>query len=98
MAKVFQYELCSYPPALFENKCTPREASKATLADALWKCMPGDIPMSSGEVPIYFGCSTESPGRVAKRMEMYVNSTRGIFQSTMVHHLLCLMGILAAEY
>ena len=47
---MFQYELCSYPPALFENKFTPREASKATLADALWKCMPGDTPISSGEV------------------------------------------------
>ena len=50
LAEVFQYALCSYPPALFENKFTPREASKATLTNALWKCMPGDTPMSSGEV------------------------------------------------
>ena len=50
LADVFQYELCSYPPALFESKYTPREASKATLADALWKCMPGDTPMPTGNV------------------------------------------------
>lgn len=48
MAEVFQYELCSYPPALFESKFTPREASKSTLADALWKCMPADTPVSTG--------------------------------------------------
>ena len=73
LAEVFQYEMCSYPPALFENKFTHREASKATLADALWKCMSGDAPMSNKfwmEVP----CSIESPGRVATRMEIYVNS------------------------
>ena len=35
LAEVFQYELISCSPALFENKFTPREASKATLADAL---------------------------------------------------------------
>ena len=28
------------PPALFQNKCTPRLANKATLGDALWKLMP----------------------------------------------------------
>ena len=38
------------PPALFENIFTPRDTNKATLADARWKCMPGDTPMFSGEV------------------------------------------------
>ena len=31
LVEVFQYELFSYPPALFENKFTSREDSKATL-------------------------------------------------------------------
>ena len=35
LTEVFKYELFSYPPALFENKFIPREASKSTLADAL---------------------------------------------------------------
>ena len=50
LADVFTYELCSYPPALFESKIILREASTATLADALWKYMPGDIPMPSKNV------------------------------------------------
>ena len=50
LAEVFLYELFSDPPALLENNFTPREARKATLADALLKWMPGDTPMSSGEV------------------------------------------------
>ena len=50
LAEVFQYELCSYPPALFENKDTLRLASKASLGEALWKLMPPDIPMSSGDI------------------------------------------------
>ena len=37
LVEVFPYELFSYPPAIFENKFTPSEDSKATLADALWK-------------------------------------------------------------
>lgn len=47
---MFQYELCSYPPALFDNKCTLRLANKASLADALWKLMPSNTPVPSGEV------------------------------------------------
>ena len=46
LAEVFEYELCSFPPALFENRTTPR----ASLADALWKLMPPDIPNPSGDV------------------------------------------------
>jgi len=47
---VFQYELCSYPPALFENKWTPRLANKALLGDALWKLMPQAVPAPSRDV------------------------------------------------
>ena len=42
LAEVFQYELCSYPSALFESKTTPRLANKATVGDALWKLTPQD--------------------------------------------------------
>ena len=35
LSEVFQYELCSYPSTLFENRTTPRLANKAALADTL---------------------------------------------------------------
>ena len=60
LAEVFQYELCSYPPALLENKFTHREASKATLADALWKCMPGDTHVQWRST-IHFGWRCPAP-------------------------------------
>ena len=38
-----QYELCSYPPALFESADLLLEPQKASLADAIWKLtMPDD--------------------------------------------------------
>jgi hypothetical protein len=33
---VFTYELCSYPPALFESPDVMRSGNKASLADSLW--------------------------------------------------------------
>lgn len=50
LSEVFQYELCSYPPALFEDKFTPRLANKASLADALWKLMPPDMAVPTTDV------------------------------------------------
>ena len=44
LEKVFEHELGSYPPALFESKWTPRSGCKATLADVLWKYMPEQKP------------------------------------------------------
>ena len=35
-APYFAYELCTHPPALFENSRLPWEVHKAALADALW--------------------------------------------------------------
>ncbi len=50
LAEVFQYELCSYRPAILENKYTPRLANKASLGYTLSKRMPSDIPAPSGDV------------------------------------------------
>lgn len=44
MHTVFQYELCSYPPSLFENRYSPRQTQKSTLADAMWKLIPPEAP------------------------------------------------------
>ena len=34
--ELFSYELCSYPPSLFEGNGLPLEATKSQLADAIW--------------------------------------------------------------
>ena len=36
MSDIFRYELCSYPPALFELPDMMRQANKASLGDGLW--------------------------------------------------------------
>ena len=37
---VFKYELCSYPPALFQTTDILLEADKPALAEAIWKQLP----------------------------------------------------------
>ena len=36
-AELFKYELCSYPPALFDESRLPRVANKAQFADSIWQ-------------------------------------------------------------
>lgn len=45
-ADAFKYEMCSYPPALFESPVLPREANKASLADAMWDIVKDSQPES----------------------------------------------------
>jgi len=33
---LFRYEMCSYPPSLFDETLLPRQANKPALADAIW--------------------------------------------------------------
>lgn len=44
-AEVFQHELCSHPPALFEYPGMMRKAIKPVLADAIWKQV-NSIPLT----------------------------------------------------
>ena len=37
LASIFKYELCTYPPALFDSSGLPLEANKAVLGGELWK-------------------------------------------------------------
>ena len=32
----FKFEMCSYPPALFDGSLLPRQVNKPALADAIW--------------------------------------------------------------
>ena len=36
-SELFEYELCRYPPALFDGYGLPREANKPQIADAVWE-------------------------------------------------------------
>ena len=47
---LFEYELCSHPPALFETPFLPLKANKASLADVLWKAMKEEQLQPSGDV------------------------------------------------
>ena len=43
LTDIFEYELCSYPTALFDTKDVMRAANKPALADAIWDLLPRDI-------------------------------------------------------
>ena len=47
---LFQYELCTYPAALFESSSLPLQPNKAVLADYLWKSMKEEQRNPSGYV------------------------------------------------
>ena len=47
---LFEYELCSHSPALFETPFLPLKANKASLADVLWKAMKEEQLQPSGDV------------------------------------------------
>ena len=36
-SELFEYELCHYPPALFDGYRLPREANNPQIADAVWE-------------------------------------------------------------
>ena len=40
LSSAFKYELCSYPPALFDSSLMMREPHKPALADAIWTLLP----------------------------------------------------------
>ena len=48
-AAAFKYELCSFPPGMFELPQLPRGANKAALADAIWdevqQGQPESVPL-----------------------------------------------------
>jgi len=49
---LFQYELRSYPPALFDSNLMMREAQKANLADAIWDQVQNDMKEPDGREQI----------------------------------------------
>jgi len=49
----FQYELCSFPPALFETKYVLLKANKPSLAKAIWATLPqGGATFCTSELPV----------------------------------------------
>ena len=47
---VFQYELCSYPPALFDSTLLLQEPQKPVLANAIWDLLKPDTTEIADEV------------------------------------------------
>ena len=43
LGEIFQFELCSNSPAIFESRYVIRPANKPALADAIWALMPKDV-------------------------------------------------------
>ena len=47
---VFKYELCSYPPALYDSSLMLRQSQKSVLANAMWNTLSLDAPKIPGDV------------------------------------------------
>ena len=47
---IFNYELCSYPPSLFDSSLMLLKPQKPALADAIWAKLPSDATGPKGEV------------------------------------------------
>ena len=50
MSAIFKYELCSYPPSLFDSSLMLLKPQKPALADAIWAKLPSDATEPKGEV------------------------------------------------
>ena len=47
---IFNYELCSYPPSLFDSSLMLLKLQKPALADTIWAKLPSDATGPEGEV------------------------------------------------
>ena len=47
---VFKYELCCYPPALFDSSLLLREPQKPVLANAIWALLTPGTPQTTAEI------------------------------------------------
>ena len=71
----FKFEMCSYPPALFNSSLLPRQANKPALADAIWTITKNS--QTGGPTGnVYFVldgglCFTVSPGHMALHMMQF---------------------------
>ena len=46
--EIFQFELCSYLPAIFKARYVMRPANKTALADSIFVLMPKDVVEPTG--------------------------------------------------
>ena len=49
LEEIFQFELCSYPPAIFEARYVMRPANKPVRAYAIWALIPIDVVGPTGQ-------------------------------------------------
>ena len=50
LEEIFQFELCSYPPPIFEARYVMIPANKPALADAIWAFMPKYVVGPTGQI------------------------------------------------
>ncbi|XP_030846422.1 uncharacterized protein LOC115926106 [Strongylocentrotus purpuratus] len=55
LESVFKYELCSFPPALFDSTLLLRQPQKPVLVDAIWTLLTKDAPGITGQVHYVLG-------------------------------------------
>lgn len=72
LESALKYELCSYPPALFDSSLLLREANKPALADAIWKHTGPDVSADN----IVDGCQyILDGGALLQRIPWSIGST-----------------------
>ena len=75
---VFKYELCSYPPALFDSAQLLREPQKPVPANAIWALLPPDRPDITGEVQYVLDGGAASHGQEGPHTERYALCTQSM--------------------
>lgn len=72
---LFQYELCSPPPSLFETNGLLRKANKPSLADAIWKL--AECSQMSAHLDEESMCFVIDGGSLLQRLPWLQNTTYG---------------------
>lgn len=98
ISEVFKYELCSIPSSLFDNTGLPRQPSKSTLAEALWKLGDCSHTSISNEDDLHFIIDGGSllpkfHGQKTQALKRYDSYMSTILSKSTQEQLLCLMAI-----
>ena len=60
MSAIFKYELCSYPPSLFDSSLMLLKSQKPALAGAIWAEFPSDATGPKGQKCPGWWCTPSS--------------------------------------
>lgn len=80
LAEAFKYELCGYPPALFETKTVLLPANKPQMAKAIWNAVPHDF-VPKGEILYVL-----DGGALLHRLPWEIGKTYGTIVEGYIHY------------